>query len=911
MVQVDYKTDRAVLSVSGEITDELVIDLVAQVRRLADECFYDLVEVEITSNGGAVQALRYFVEALDAFRRDGVSVTTRALARAGSAAAVMLSMGDRREAAPGAALTYHSARTDGIDRVTSRTAAVLHGVLSTVDGWMMGRLAERGLRAGRGIPAPCRRAAAALSEGDLGVVRRLLRSVHFEVEGLKGVLERDDPAALLACLRGVVDGCGRDAAGMARLYDALFSLDESISAALAREFRLVDELVAPGGGAGKPRGAGGCFLIPEWRAAFGPDGRVGRGLLCRHVLILGETGSGKTASGVLPAVGAMFDRRNPLGCALVVDPKREIDGALDALRRTGGAEVRVFEPKSDPGGPTLNVMAGPRWSVEADVEEGRFLTAAHRILVRTGALSTTSPGASLAGHPVGQHRDPYWPAEGARLGRTVLALALMLIRRRREVFAGLDSPWILSASPAALAAARRFGEEAGFLEPAPELGPIAREAQAAADRLSAHGARDESDDGWDESAERKSLQAAERFVGKVMDTRIHRVHEGFQLGFEEIAHAALSSPCGESLRRAAGRLATASLHCVEDSGLRPSPNVLALAGRLVRSLFQKDTAGGRAVQPAAQADGQSMLAAQSRMRLPAAVLAHALLPLAEGGEAAETLNEIEEYWLPLSRADSQYSGVLTFAQQCFWEFSDPVPAWTLRFGVEPGDRRDGAAGGFDFAAAVDDEERRTVFLVQPRLGGGKDLIAKALKAAFFEAVLNSPKRVRRGGEMPLVGYVADECHRFVTSDEVHGEQSFLDACRSFGAFCVLACQSASSLEHALAAGGGSADANRAALSVLLNNAATKLLFRSTDDATRARLDRLCPKPTSGPKVVDVRPPSTLRPGECYAVTADGRFERRQLEAFDADRTAVRLEAESRPDSKVGRMAARPQIGGVA
>lgn len=67
--------------------------------------------------------------------------------------------------------------------------------------------------------------------GGLAVAGRiLLRSVHFEVEGL---------------------------------YDALFSMDESISAALAREFRLVDELVAPGGGAGKPKGAGGCFLIPE------------------------------------------------------------------------------------------------------------------------------------------------------------------------------------------------------------------------------------------------------------------------------------------------------------------------------------------------------------------------------------------------------------------------------------------------------------------------------------------------------------------------------------------------------------------------------------------------------------------------------------------------------------------------
>ena len=77
-----------------------------------------------------------------------------------------------------------------------------------------------------------------------------------------------------------------------------------------------------------------------------------------------------------------------------------------------------------------------------------------------------------------------------------------------------------------------------------------------------------------------------------------------------------------------------------------------------------------------------------------------------------------------------------------------MPARTLRFGVEPGDRRDGAA--------VDDEERRTVFLVQPKLRGGKDLVAKALKATFFEAVLNSPKRVRLGGAAGEAGPYWDE-----------------------------------------------------------------------------------------------------------------------------------------------------------
>ena len=68
MVQVEYKPDRAVLSVCGDITDEMVIGLVAQVRRLVDECFYDRIEVEITSNGGMVKALRYFIKALDGFR---------------------------------------------------------------------------------------------------------------------------------------------------------------------------------------------------------------------------------------------------------------------------------------------------------------------------------------------------------------------------------------------------------------------------------------------------------------------------------------------------------------------------------------------------------------------------------------------------------------------------------------------------------------------------------------------------------------------------------------------------------------------------------------------------------------------------------------------------------------------------
>ena len=93
-------------------------------------------------------------------------------------------------------------------------------------------------------------------------------------------------------------------------------------------------------------------------------------------------------------------------------------------------------------------------------------------------------------------------------------------------------------------------------------------------------------------------------------------------------------------------------------------------------------------------------------------------------------------------------------------------------------------------------------LFQPARDGLDNLVAVALKGLFFESVLDDPDRAGGGAELPLVGYVADEFHRFATSDPLHGEQSFLDTCRSFGAFCLLACQSVASIEHALAHGAG-------------------------------------------------------------------------------------------------------------
>ena len=180
-----------------------------------------------------------------------------------------------------------------------------------------------------------------------------------------------------------------------------------------------------------------------------------------------------------------------------------------------------------------------------------------------------------------------------------------------------------------------------------------------------------------------------------------------------------------------------------------------------------------------------------------------------------------------------------------------------------------------------------------------------LKALFFEAVLADPARAPGTAvhPLPLAVYVADEAHRYITSDR-HGEQSFLDVGRAFGAACVLACQSVASLDHALAHGAGTRVQNDAAVAVLWNNTATKLFFRSTDEATAERLERLAPVRGGLVPVTRVRPLSALAPGECYAVLCDGRFERARLEGYGLGRTAApeprrprrRRRARRRPDT---------------
>lgn len=155
----------------------------------------------------------------------------------------------------------------------------------------------------------------------------------------------------------------------------------------------------------------------------------------------------------------------------------------------------------------------------------------------------------------------------------------------------------------------------------------------------------------------------------------------------------------------------------------------------------------------------------------------------------------------------------------------------------------------------------------------EDLIARSIKAKFFDYTFK-----RKDKERPFA-YICDEFQRFITNDRQSGEQSYLDRCRAFRVICVLATQSLASLIYTMQSSGFGAQLSESSLNILLNNTGNKLFFRNTDLDTIRKLASLIPQPytNSKPHVISVRPPSTLKPGECYYLLSNGRWGRAKVE----------------------------------
>jgi hypothetical protein len=173
----------------------------------------------------------------------------------------------------------------------------------------------------------------------------------------------------------------------------------------------------------------------------------------------------------------------------------------------------------------------------------------------------------------------------------------------------------------------------------------------------------------------------------------------------------------------------------------------------------------------------------------------------------------------------------------------------------------GAKSHTDIAALM---EHGKVIVFCPENREAHRVAGKAIKQKVFEFVF-----ARRDMERPI-GVVVDEAQRFITGDAETGEQNFLDRCRAYRAITVLASQSIASLTNAL----GSNNSAKTTIEIVFANCPTKFILRSTDAETKAWLRTQVPYPTdSSPHVLDVRPPSGLKPGEAYYLFADGSWGR--------------------------------------
>ena len=775
-VRKTHRSNHAVISFSGNLTWESGTELVEAVETAVADLYYRHIELIISSPGGDMEALRYVRDAITTTRGriPALRVRTRVISKAASAAAVLAGIGDERFADAGAQLLYHRSRVHSAEITASQTS-MMRDVLERADKDMLGWLVERALHNRPLCTTDCD---AEFSD------RMVLELLWPETDNAKRAKSKPRRVRRLARALGRTVGRAirvQDDRTLVRLYRRLFETDCVISARLARTLGLIDGIGAPEeqamGSPGSPGSPG--LTVPEWRNLYPPDGAVPRKELTRHTMVLGETGSGKTASCVLPMLAAMV--RAPgerLGSALIIDPKRELGPVLETL-----APQRLRHITA--GTAMINVMGGPRWSLDDDIAAGRWLSAAERIAHRVVSFVPSNTARVLEPHAVQSSNAEFFASEGTSFALAVLAFVLMLT----------------SPSPSC--------------------------------KVNAHLGHD---------GLRKSLVDPDacQWIGE--------------------------------LRKQA-----------KATGDARGPNILALTAWALE--------GNLVMAQGNEGNEKDWLFARIANAILEAVGSHV------SSQGRELLKRVKTYWRTMSNSGRQYHGVLGEARNVCRDFAAKSTARALYFGCEPAylAHRENA---LDFARAVSAEGGGPLMLFQPARDGLDALVAMSLKALFFEAVLSDPDRVRGGDDLPLVAYIADEFHRFVTSDPLHGEQSFLDTCRSFGAFCLLASQSVASIEHALVHRGGTWAQNDAGISIMWNNTATKLIFRSTDPNTTERVGNMYPG--SRDDLLRLRPLSTLRTGECYAALADGRFERQQLEPFDA-RTGLAMRELRHSTDELGSM----------
>ena len=141
---IKYLTDRAVVRLTGLLNQESVTVLVDAMEHAREDCFYERIELAISSTGGEIEAFERLVVSIDALREDGIRMDTSASGVAGGAAALLLSMGDDRRASPECRLGYRLSRVASEGNLTAAEAVSAAAALTNLDDRLIARLRRTG-----------------------------------------------------------------------------------------------------------------------------------------------------------------------------------------------------------------------------------------------------------------------------------------------------------------------------------------------------------------------------------------------------------------------------------------------------------------------------------------------------------------------------------------------------------------------------------------------------------------------------------------------------------------------------------------------------------------------------------------------------------------------------------------------
>lgn len=596
--------------------------------------------------------------------------------------------------------------------------------------------------------------------------------------------------------------------------------------------------------------------IPELAPMFGGNRDIPASLISTGSLIVGGTGSGKSASLVIPMLRGLLRHRaddpDHRFSILVIDPKREL---LDIVRAELGDSDRLVV-LGEEGSPLIDFHEGTRETLSVTEAFDQ-------------ALEALSPGAKKSTRSSGD--NAYWQSSGMALARQLVDL-VAAVEQSGETIGELLSRRDMWQDPTTAPPKLSPPPAQTFLEMASYVGGFFRPNENSID------------------AYRHRITMAMSVIKRLATT---------ERCSSKGAGAGVAIPDGrrDALRviRLVRRMARSRdwpADMIEEHLAQWMRAVESTTDEIVQTLWNRSMGSN----PFAQPIGQKLMLDSfhstysteysSWYAQPAGILAGILAslrvdrgrrfdsPADETMAIGDALRRIARYVGRPDLAEALSSVGAADAKSQFWHADVALSSF-----LKPLLDRDVATKlhlnpvftsekTISIQQCVEDGR---VVVFQPRMlqSDADDAFARALKTHFFRATMSRQNRERG------VGYVVDEAHKYLSVDEA----SWVDVCRAYRGITCFATQSIASIRLALATQDSdlSSEALGAAIQVLATNLSNKFFFRSSDMATRDLLRSLIPVPPGmGPHVVDVRPPTTLKVGECYALTANGEWSRRQV-----------------------------------